>query len=293
MRAAGKAARLGSLRGFVPEAALSGSSSQAAIRSSPAEESKLGVSAPSNANSDQPVQAVSVWELEDWELEGEEFVTDKYSTTLPSPRIVFGPVPSIDEAKEATHDLKETLDKIYFSPLKSSENEGMLPDSQEVLENKSCVSTDALAVATVPNQAYNAFKMLRESTAAQDAVASIVSDPNVWNAVLNNKAFLDYCGTEKSYSENEQSMETDSCEGSSTDESKPGKQPKKNFFENVKMTITGMVDNFLGYVQEFFGGSDKNTGVGSTEGSPGVMAVGGSLLGLAVMVILVVSMKRA
>lgn len=50
------------------------------------------------------------WELDHWEFAGgeEEMIGD------PMPRLVFGGVPTIEEAREATSQLKDALDKYNF-----------------------------------------------------------------------------------------------------------------------------------------------------------------------------------
>ncbi|GMP65578.1 hypothetical protein CsSME_00026310 [Camellia sinensis var. sinensis] len=65
------------------------------------------------AAQNNPIDAASqrpCWELDDWEF------ADGVAETIvnsgePMPRLVFGGVPTLEEAKEATSELKEALDK--------------------------------------------------------------------------------------------------------------------------------------------------------------------------------------
>lgn len=87
----------------------------------PVEQSVRNVSVPVSASisSSQSVKAaadvVSVhrpaWEIDDWEFAGFE---DEPVMAAPMPRIVFGGVPSFQEAKEATAELKDALDQYVF-----------------------------------------------------------------------------------------------------------------------------------------------------------------------------------
>lgn len=67
---------------------------------------------PAKAAAGSEVEAVQkpAWEIDDWEFANWE---DGLAVEAagPKPRIVFGAVPSFEEAKEATTDLKEALDK--------------------------------------------------------------------------------------------------------------------------------------------------------------------------------------
>lgn len=66
------------------------------------------VSSEKNAGAPAMVQWPA-WEIDDWEFAGgmeeEAVVLD------PPPRLVFGPAPTLQEAEEATADLKEAIEK--------------------------------------------------------------------------------------------------------------------------------------------------------------------------------------
>lgn len=62
-----------------------------------------------------PVYTAASWDMDDWEFpdESELFM----QAGEPTPRVVFGAVPSFQEAKEATTELKEAIDQYinFFS----------------------------------------------------------------------------------------------------------------------------------------------------------------------------------
>lgn len=62
------------------------------------------------AGADVEVVQKATWEIDDWEFANfeDELAMDAAG---PKPRIVFGAVPSFEEAKEATAEVKEALDK--------------------------------------------------------------------------------------------------------------------------------------------------------------------------------------
>lgn len=68
-----------------------------------------------NASTDEvsPFKKSSSLDLEDWEFAGGE---DELAMSAgePMPRVVFAGVPTFEEAKEATSELKEALDKYVY-----------------------------------------------------------------------------------------------------------------------------------------------------------------------------------
>uniref|UniRef100_A0A5B6YXP2 Uncharacterized protein n=1 Tax=Davidia involucrata TaxID=16924 RepID=A0A5B6YXP2_DAVIN len=153
-----------------------------------------------NNSIDATVQRPS-WEINDWEFAGGE--EDLFiESGEPMPRLVFGGLPTLQEAKDATSELKDVLEKVYLSSPKSTGGGGsfiaadqgsglsLLPNS----ETKACVTSETPAV---PKNALQAFRFLNESPAAQTVVASIASDPNVWHAVLQNEALVEFLQSHK------------------------------------------------------------------------------------------------
>lgn len=332
MRVATKLAKIGGVRGFVAETPVASSATTqqalASSSSSALEEAHLGVAI---GKVEQPFHAVPAWDLDDWEFEGEELVADKYSSSS-TPRVVFGSVPTIEEAKEATEELKEALDKIYLSSTAktadgSDDGSSAAAGQEKDVNTKICISpAESTIVPTVPNQALEAFKMLREKPAIQGIVASIASDPNIWNAVMQNKAFLEYCqsgessvGFEKS--PNVMSDESSSSTVESVTITTAPKPKAEKFLEdlienvklevagiaknvkveaprianNVKTEVVGIANNVADFFQGLFGAAKKKAApAAAAEESPnGVFAIGGSIMGLVMMVIMLITMRRA
>ncbi|KAI3526787.1 hypothetical protein L1887_06050 [Cichorium endivia] len=90
----------------------------------------------------------------------------------PMPRLVFGGAPTIQEAKQATYDLNDALEKTYLS---SNATNGQLlsalSDSEDA-DTKTCLVSES----SVSKHAIQALKLLNESPAAQNVVASISCD---------------------------------------------------------------------------------------------------------------------
>ncbi|KAL0320743.1 UNVERIFIED_CONTAM: hypothetical protein Sradi_5335800 [Sesamum radiatum] len=144
-------------------------------------------------------------EMDDWVFAGgeEEAVV---GVAEPMPRVVFGGVPTLEEAREATSELTAALDKTYLSSPNSVGCEGSyvvdhgsrlsLSDKQ-LAETKACVTTGIAVAPAVPGPAIMAFRFLSESSVAQNVVASIACDPNVWNAVLQNQELQEFLQSQK------------------------------------------------------------------------------------------------
>lgn len=119
MRAAAKAAALGGYRSVGPFAGHPAAwrapkPASAAISAAAGSFNSIG----SSEKGLREVASVSVihgpagdihdWEFSGWGGEEQEVVLD---SLRPAPRLLCGPVPSLEEAKEATSDLKDALEK--------------------------------------------------------------------------------------------------------------------------------------------------------------------------------------
>ncbi|KAL2327916.1 hypothetical protein Fmac_021343 [Flemingia macrophylla] len=115
-----------------------------------------------------------------------------YDGEVDVPRLLNNSVPTFEEAKEATAELKDAIDRIYFSPEFSQYSSpggevAILSPTADEPVSRSCV-IETISSPSVPRLALKAFRMLSRSCEAQTVVASLASDPNVWNAVLENPA---------------------------------------------------------------------------------------------------------
>ncbi|KAF3614154.1 putative transcription factor-like [Capsicum annuum] len=95
-----------------------------------------------------PIQKV-VADFDDYEMAGgeEEMMV---SVGEPLPRVVFGGAPSLQEATEATSDLKHAL-----------------KNSSSSLYSKACVVSKTVGTNSVPKHTMQAFRFLNETRAAQ------------------------------------------------------------------------------------------------------------------------------
>ncbi|KAK5772544.1 hypothetical protein PVK06_048833 [Gossypium arboreum] len=260
-----------------------------------------GVSSVSDMTA-SPNQMMS-WEMvDDWEFAGgieEEVPTAISGGGEPMPRVLFGGAPTLEEAKEAASDLKDALDKAYLSSLNSTDDTRSSRASLLSEETKDCVAYDAKATL-LPKPAVQAFKLLNESPAVQSMVASIAADPNVWNAVLHNPAYMDFIGSHKTNYIFEGNRSRQGCESTlvkieeyfEANEGKEVGNPFSEFLENLKSSVVEVANKATDFLQCLFtiptaGMEKENGGLNYLE-----KTIGASLMGLAVMVIMVVLLKR-
>lgn len=286
---------------------------------SPAEHSVRNVSRPVSAiiSSSQSGNAAGVdlagvqrpaWELDDWEFAGgEEELLIEHSEPLP--RVVFGPAPSLKEAKEATVDLKDALEKVYLSSPAGTKSGGSFGSGQlsalgllanpDSLETKSCITCDPRTSS--PSFAISAFALLNESPAAQTVVASIASDPNVWDAVWKNEALQEFLQFQKTQSGADAELIKDLGSPKmftelSDNASETGfEDAPKDIFDTIKQSVAEMVNNVSSFVQQIFGFSTENKSTAADGDSRPFFfekPLGMSFMAVAMMVIMVVVLKR-
>ncbi|KAF7822822.1 uncharacterized protein G2W53_020966 [Senna tora] len=247
-----------------------------------------------------PLHTAASWDSDDWDLAFDEELVMKAGE--PTPRVVFDGVPSFNEAKAATAELKDAIDELYLS---SSQCEGSLTGSEVSVhspllpgtETKSCV-IESNSSLTVPNQALQAFKFLNSSSEAQTIVASLASDPNVWNAIMENETLKEYFKSQQKAAGFESEKSTENVEElpSSDENINRGNvfDDFKDIFQSIKCSVKEMVSNVSNYFNNIFGvPADEKTSSGNTKASfIDPVTVGGSIMGLAVMVVMVVLLKR-
>nr|GMC72500.1 Homeobox-leucine zipper protein [Ipomoea batatas] len=249
-------------------------------------------------------------ELDGWEFAGGE-EEEMVAAGEPLPRLVFGGAPSLQEAKEATFDLKDALHKVYNMSSPPSDCGSTNVAAQVNGDHSPSSSSSSLAITRgAPKHAIQAFKFLYENAAAQTVVASIASDPNVWNAVLANPELQEFLVSQKTsasvldgeYSVEESVAETDFLRYSSprSDEftSEDGSPKPGNGFtdllQNIKVAVLDMMNCLSDFFQNLFGGSKVFADAdGSAKISAVDKALGASFMGLAIMAIMVVVLKRA
>ncbi|KAK6134941.1 hypothetical protein DH2020_011379 [Rehmannia glutinosa] len=217
------------------------------------------------------------------------------------PRVVFGGSPTLQEAREATAELAVVLEKAYLSSTGSVGRDGSLAgdDNSSLsisgLPVMDCVTSDIGIAPEVPAHVIKAFRLLHDSSVAQNIVASIACDPNVWNAVLHNQELQEFMQSQRTCfacSDLNQSSADSNDVASEYSES----QPDSGFvdiIEKVKVTVVDMMSNLSDYFRSFFGGEGVNRVISSSDGSANAETVmEASFVGLAVMAIMVILVKR-
>ncbi|XP_050371158.1 uncharacterized protein LOC126789129 [Argentina anserina] len=239
--------------------------------------------------------------VDDWQMVGDEGEM-VMSAGEPMPRVVFGAAPSYKEAKEATDELKEALDKVYLSSPKATElgeqtAAGKVSGLSLFLNPESEAESVLATRTSVPQHAYQAFELLSRSTEAQNVVASIASDPNIWNAMMENSAVKQFMESQKTLNR----VQYESVSDSEVFHSVPCKEVKEEddtsqsfdlellfngFVDKVKLTVNTIVSNLSTYIQNIFEPPAEDNGT-----TRNVLTTG--FMGLAVMVVMVVLLKRA
>lgn len=170
----------------------------------------------------------------------------------PVPRLVFGTVPSLEETKEATTDLKEALDAMYLSSPNFYESETSLtpgvslPLKTEIVENRSGVIMENNRSNPGPELVHQAFHIFRHSSIIQNTIVNVVSDPNVYKAVLRNPEVQKLCNSYLTNSDALEDEENVTQEG----ESEKGVMTK---LRNVKELVIEMVTNLPIHFPGLFG----------------------------------------
>ncbi|CAL9096160.1 unnamed protein product [Musa textilis] len=239
-----------------------------------------------------PAGEIHDWELPGWGGEEQEVVLD---SLRPAPRLVCGPVPSLEEAKEATSDLKDALEKVNFS---TSTNESAI----KVPSGSTCYKASSV-IPSMPRRVVQAFSLLQGNPEAQDVVASLASDKNVWDAVMRNEKVMEFFRTHQSivlHPESNAVTEAPLADGnpqSSTAEATTN-SAFVHFVRNIKVTLAEMVSNISSFLQELLGtspGASSSPGTKTGHDTDDLSAnfdVGASFVALAVATILVVLLKR-
>uniref|UniRef100_A0A1J3JS24 Uncharacterized protein n=1 Tax=Noccaea caerulescens TaxID=107243 RepID=A0A1J3JS24_NOCCA len=216
-----------------------------------------------------------VWD--DWEFPEVESI----------PRVVFSKPPSLQEAKEATEDLKEAINMAMEGSNEGGSVSKMLSSFQ--------ASEQRAVESAVPQVALQAFAFLSENTAAQTVVASIACDPKVWDAVMENKDLMKFLETNTTVDSSKVESDSDEqCEDSSTTESEDSEAKPIDLLEilrDMKLKAIRLMEN----VSSYFGGLFKSESF-TEDGKEKKQTLYNdprSLFGLAVCVIFMIVMKRA
>ncbi|KAK8930553.1 hypothetical protein KSP39_PZI016906 [Platanthera zijinensis] len=299
IKTAAKAASFGAYRSpLIDETARRASRHQVAALSSasPALESGLTVPLLSSDKEQAETSAVThwpAWELDDWKHVGGR-VEEKFGSANPSHRQIFGPAPSLEEAKEATADLKDALEKIYYQPNPTlNSHEGC----------QMSVSCESNTVSTVPKHVAQMFSLLQRSTEAQSVVASLASDKSVWDAVMKNEKVIEFCKNPLPASESVYAAESVAA-NESVGESSPSLESKEtsegsmiaDIVKNFKVKVLEVVNNISDFLQDILeilpGNSNSGNTTASTDKAYNDATLGASFVALAVATVMVILLKR-
>ncbi|KAK8951366.1 hypothetical protein KSP39_PZI003328 [Platanthera zijinensis] len=228
------------------------------------------------------------FEFDEWEHAGGK--EENIESVDIAPRLIFGPVPTLEEAEGATADLKDALEKVYFTP-------------QHTLESNHKVihSGESSTVSSVPNHAVQMCSLL-QTREAQVVVSSLAADKNVWDAVMNNEKVVQLLTNPlPAFAEIHEQLAESVAENESADEFSPTVEAKEtsgnSFLKKVQIKISQMVIGISEFVKDFFGisigdSSSSNDKSGSSATDNTKAALGASFFAVAVGVICVILLKR-
>ncbi|KAJ8484264.1 hypothetical protein OPV22_016749 [Ensete ventricosum] len=197
-------------------------------------------------------------------------------------RLAFDATPSFQEAIAATSDLKAAIQTF------NEESE-----------------TQDLALRKRPRDAHlrnsaaiQALSLLPKLPAAQKVVASIASDKNVWDAVLNNKQFKEFCDTHLNTAKNPgvDDLEVPVVMNLETSSENSGTGLLLVLLQDTKMKLSEMMSSLFHLVKNFLGTSIESCSSVITKTPTAVdnddNAIQASFVALAVATIFVVLFKR-
>lgn len=254
-------------------------------------------------------------EIDDWVLTGgkeEEAVAVMAVSDrmLEQPaRFVFGSAPTLKEATEATADLKEAIEKVYFSS--ATVEAPVTVEAPIKISEASVLGETEAIVSSVPKHVVQAFSLLQESPEAQSVVASLASDKNVWDAVMKNDKVMEFYNKNQSVLPPPESdivpkesvRENVNLEGSVVTCDSPIEATSQEYtfsdiMQNIKLKVSEMVSNVSCILQDFLASSFETQSTTATKTDASTsdkyvdVALGASFIALAVATILVVLVKR-
>lgn len=289
MKAAAKAAGIGvvngGFRGIPSENSVLSAARQIPAMFSSSVEANGGDLSVLNGEKIEAVRPCS--ELDDWEFTG-----GGVKAVGEMPRVVFGDAPpTMQEAMDATSDLREALDMACLStPSVPGWDLSWLstPLNTKIIDRVTSDDTP-----TAPKTALTAFTLLSENPAAQTVVASIACDPNVWTAVLQNEALVEFLQSNATVEYSEPSTDFQFNSSTSSQSSDYGEVLKKSL-RNIKTKVVDMVTNLSDYFNNLFAVpmEEKSLKSGKKDGDDIAAVDIAKLMGLVVMVIAIIFFKR-
>ncbi|KAK8966820.1 hypothetical protein KSP40_PGU001424 [Platanthera guangdongensis] len=260
------------------------------------------------------------FEFDEWELAGGK--EENIESVDIAPRLIFGPVPTLEEAEGATTDLKDALENGRGSrgklPLRGSG--GSAPGKFFIFHSQlaQTLSYPGLANKSPAELAYERDEIvgLKRVFSIVDIIdddsklifylqvvaSSLASDKNVWDAVMNNEKVVQFLENPlPAFAEIHEQPAESVAENESADEFSPTVQAKEtsgnSFLKKVQIKISQMVIGISEFVKDFFGisigdSSSSNDKSGSSATDNTKAALGASFFAVAVGVICVILLKR-
>ncbi|GJN08757.1 hypothetical protein PR202_ga26711 [Eleusine coracana subsp. coracana] len=297
----------GSIRAAAKAAMVGGYRSAAAVRRSVLPSSSQP---PHTSSAADGRRASTTIAMDDWVIPDHE---------------VFGPVPTHEEAMAATLDLSEAFQMCSFSYHTSAKSDPkahakVAPVSALLEVSHSETPQDVskqednyenlLVSSGAPGRIVQAFTMLNESPEAQDVVASLASDKNVWDAVMKNEKVMkfykrletklsDSSSVASSVTEDEMEVDDDAASSQNSNDLSPmSGESIKDYVERMKALVSEMVSNLSNMMQDLVATSNE----GRCKGKLKTMVVSASndfannvpstFVLLAIASIMVVLLKR-
>ncbi|CAL4962078.1 unnamed protein product [Urochloa decumbens] len=271
----------GSIRAAAKAAMVGGYRSAAYMRRAAVPSSHSSSS--SSAADSRKASTIAVESVDDWVITDHE---------------VFGPVPTHEEAMAATLDLSDA-----FEIAKAESHTADLKISKE--DNYE----NLLAATGNPGRVVQAFTLLHANPEAQDVVASLASDMNVWDAVMKNEKVMKFYKTYESKlsecSSSASSVSGDEVEDgdadsvqNSTDFRPTTGESLKDYLEKMKALVSEMMSNLSNMMQDLITTSDEGRCKGKLKtlimsSSKDFPAAPSAFVLLAIASIMVALLKRA
>ncbi|KAG2554014.1 uncharacterized protein LOC120646963 [Panicum virgatum] len=251
---------------------------------------------------------------------------------------VFGPVPTHEEAMVATLDLKAAFEiaqvesqtahidtpKSHLSPTDQDNHakiaqqianpELVLSETPQVVVHSETSEKEdnyenSLAAAGTPVRVVQAFTLLQESPEAQDVVAALASDKNVWDAVMKNEKVLNFyktyesklseCSSAASSVSGDEVEDGDAASVQNSNNLHPSAgESLKDYLEKMKALVSEMMSNLSNMVQDLVATSDEGRCKGKIKtlilsSSKDFPSAPSAFVILAIASIIVVMLKRA
>ncbi|CAM0871690.1 unnamed protein product [Alopecurus aequalis] len=197
-------------------------------------------------------------------------------------RDVFGPVPTHDEAMAATVDLREAFEiakidshvshlDISKTHVTHNELNGPTKVAQETFQDRARSETpkhednyeNLPVTSSSSGRVIEAFTMLQANPEAQEVVASLASDKNVWDAVMKNEKVVQFYKNYQSESScaTEEASDAESSY-SSTDLSHGTQDAFKEYVDKMRAFVSEMMTNLSSIMQDLIATSDEGQSKG-------------------------------